>query len=206
MSDPIQTTRLLDLVCARLCHDLGGLIGTVGNAMEMVVEDSGDNEVVAFAATATRALTQRLRLLRAAWTGETEPWSLTALRALLLPALEARRIVLDTGALPEACCFSPGFGRVALNVLLLAHDSLPRGGTITVSGAARDLVVRINGVGAAWPRGLMGLPRDVEAALVAVEDARGAQTPLTVLLALSRGVRLSPVFGAGAPALRLEEG
>ena len=229
MPDPNETTRLLDLVCARLCHDLGGLIGTVGNAMEMVAEDRAgnqpeadnqheeggqDKEIVAFAVAATRALTQRLRLLRAACTAETEPLRLSVLHTLVSSALEARRIALDTAGLPAGCVFSPGFGRVVVNVLLLAHDSLPRGGTITVMGRPGDLVVRIEGPGAGWPVGLMGSLRDAAAMLDAAvmlngEATRAAQAPLTVLLALSLGVRLSPVFGPAAPGaplgLRLQE-
>src|ERR1700679_75829 len=68
MAEMGETVRLVELVCARLCHDLGGLIGTVGNAVDMVAEDiGGDSEVAAFASSAAKALAQRLRLMRTAW-------------------------------------------------------------------------------------------------------------------------------------------
>ena len=35
-----ETIRLVELTCARLCHDIGGLIGTVSNAVDMVAEDA----------------------------------------------------------------------------------------------------------------------------------------------------------------------
>src|ERR1700676_5330061 len=99
-----DTIRLLELMCARLCHDLGGLIGTVGNALEMVAEDIGrDNEVLAFASSAAGALTQRLRLMRTAWGPEIEAFKLPALVKLVTPALAARRIGIDTRALPPDC-------------------------------------------------------------------------------------------------------
>ena len=92
-----DTIRLVDLVCARLCHDLGGLFGTVGNALEMVAEDAGrDNEVLAFAASATSALNQRLRLMRTAWGPEVDAIKLPALIKLVTQALAARRIGIDT--------------------------------------------------------------------------------------------------------------
>ena len=143
-----DTIRLVELVCARLCHDLGGLIGTIGNALEMVAEDTdGDNEVVAFAASAASALTQRLRLMRTAWGPETDPMALPALVELVTPALAARRIGLDSRALPPDCVFSPKVGRVVLNLIVLACDCLPRGGTIVLMGEPADLLIRLDGPG-----------------------------------------------------------
>jgi histidine phosphotransferase ChpT len=123
-----ETIRLVELVCARLCHDIGGLIGTVGNAVDMVADDAArDDEVLAFASTAARALTQRLRLLRSAWGPDQETIALTALIALVAPPLEIRRIGVDTGGLPPDSDFSGPFGRVLLNLILLACDCLPNG-------------------------------------------------------------------------------
>jgi histidine phosphotransferase ChpT len=83
--------RLVELICARLCHDLGGLIGTVGNALDMVTEDAGQgNEVLAFASSAASALTQRLRLMRTAWGPESDAIKLSALVKLVTQALTSR--------------------------------------------------------------------------------------------------------------------
>ena len=97
MAQPGDTIRLVELICARLCHDLGGLIGTVANALDMVTEDAGrDNEVLAFASSAANALTQRLRLMRTAWGPESDAITLPALVKLVSQALAARRVRLDT--------------------------------------------------------------------------------------------------------------
>jgi histidine phosphotransferase ChpT len=209
MAEMGDTIRLVELICARLCHDLGGLIGTVGNALEMVAEDAGrDNEVLAFASSAAYALTQRLRLMRAAWGPETDAMKLSALVKLVTPALAARRVGLDTRTLPPDCVFSPAIGRVVLNLIMLACDCLPRGGTIVLMGEPADLLVRIDGPGAAWPAGFANCMRDEAAALAALTSARSVQMPLTVLFALSRGLRLSPVLGptSGIEAVRLGGG
>jgi histidine phosphotransferase ChpT len=206
MAQLADTIRLVELVCARLCHDLGGLIGTVGNALEMVAEDADrDNEVLAFASSAAKALTQRLRLLRTAWGPEADPIELPALRNLVTPALAARRIGLDIRGLPPDCIFSPRVGRVVLNLIVLGCDCMPQGGVIVLWGDPADLLVRIDGPGAAWPPGLVACLRDENAAVSALTGARTVQMPLTVLLALSRNLRLSPVLGPGAgiEALRL---
>lgn len=209
MAELGDTIRLVELICARLCHDLGGLIGTVGNALEMVAEDAGrDNEVLAFASSAANALTQRLRLMRAAWGPETEALALPALVKLVAPALAARRVGLDARALPPDCVFPPPIGRVVLNLIVLACDCLPRGGTIVLMGKPADLLVRIDGPGASWPPGFAECMRDEAAAIAALTGARSVQMPLTALFALSRELRLSPVLGptTGIEALRLSAG
>ena len=207
MAQPGDTIRLVELICARLCHDLGGLIGTVGNALDMVTEDAGrDNEVLAFASSAANALTERLRLMRTAWGPESDPITLPALVKLVTQAMSARRVRLDVDGLSDDCVFPPPIGRVVLNLIVLACDCLARGGTIFLLGEPDDLLVRIVGPGAAWPPGLADCMRDEDAALAALTSALSVQMPLTALFAHTGGLRLSPVLGpnSGIEALRLE--
>ena len=199
MADLGETLRLVEFVCARLCHDLGGLIGTVGNAIEMVAEDARrDDEVLAFASSAAKSLSQRLRLLRAASGPETDPVALAALVRLAAPPLGARRIGLDVRMLTPDCVFPAPVARVLLNLIVLACDCLPKGGTIVLMGEPSDLLLRINGPAAAWPAGFTACMGDQAAALEALVDAQSAQMPLTALLAISRKLRLSPVLGPAA--------
>jgi histidine phosphotransferase ChpT len=206
MAQLVDTIRLVELVCARLCHDLGGLIGTVGNALDMVAEDADrDNEVLAFASSAAKALTQRLRLMRAAWGPETDAMPLSGLLTLATPVLASKRIGLNTGTMSRGCVFSAAMGRLVLNLIVLASDCLPRGGTILLMGGPEDLLIRIDGPNAAWPPGLAACLRDEAEAVATLTSARSIQMPLTALLALSRDLRLSPVLGptSGIEALRL---
>jgi histidine phosphotransferase ChpT len=209
MPDLSVTLRLVEMMCARLCHDLGGLIGTVGNAIDIVAADDGrDNEVLAFASSAARMLGQRLRLLRAAWGPETDAIRLPALIHLVTPPLAARRIDLDTASLPPDCLFAPSVARVVLNLLVLASDSLPRGGRIALQGDPSDLLIRIDGQDAAWPDGFASCMGDEVTAFGALEGARSAQMPLTVLMARGSSLRLSmmPRLSSGVQAVRLSPG
>jgi histidine phosphotransferase ChpT len=209
MAQSSDTIRLVELICARLCHDLGGLIGTVANALDMVTEDAGrDNEVLAFASSAAHALTQRLRLMRTAWGPESDAITLPALVKLVSQALAARRVRLDTDRLQADCEFASPVARVVLNLIVLACDCLPRGGAIVLLGEPADLLVRIVGQGAAWPQGFTECMRDESAALAALTNALSVQMPLTALFAQSGGLRLSPVLGpaSGIEALRLSPG
>jgi histidine phosphotransferase ChpT len=200
MAELSETVRLAELICARVCHDLGGLIGTVGNALELVVEDAGGtgNEIVAFAVSANKALTQRLRLMRTAWGPEFAALALPDLVGLAGPALATRRVGLDCRALPAGCTFRPAVGRVLLNLILLAGDCLPRGGTAVLLGQPDDLLLRIDGPDAAWPAGFVACMRDETSAIAALSGANSVQMPLTVLFALGAKLRLSPVLGPGA--------
>ena len=207
MPDLAETLRLVEVMCARLCHDLGGLIGTVGNAIDMVAEDANrDDEVLAFASSAARMLSQRLRLLRAAWGPETDPVALAALVRLAAPPLGARRIGLDVRVIGPDCVFPAPVARVLLNLMVLACDCLPKGGTIVLMGEPSDLLIRIDGPDAAWPAGFAACMGDEAAALEALADAHSAQMPLTALLAISRKLRLSAVVGpaTGLEAIRLD--
>jgi histidine phosphotransferase ChpT len=206
MAELGDTVRLVELICARLCHDLGGLIGTVANALEMMAEDTGrDNEVMAFASSAASALTQRLRLMRTAWGPEAAALELPELIKLVTPALAARRIGLDGRLLAPDSVLPPAIGRLLLNLLVLACDCMPKGGTIVLLGNPTDLLIRINGPGAKWPPGFAECMRDEAGALAALNNARAVQMPLTALLALTGGVRLSPVLSptSGIEAVRL---
>jgi len=206
MAQSADTIRLVELVCARMCHDLGGLIGTVGNALELVTEDAVQgNEIFAFASTAAKVLVQRLRLIRAAWGPETEAITKPALLAMVTPTLASRHIELDTRTLAPDGVFPAATGRVALNLILLAGDCLPKGGTIRLLGRTADLLVRIEGPDAAWPSGLIACLQDETKAVAALTSARSMQMPLTVLLAAQGGLSLSPVLGStsGIEALRL---
>jgi histidine phosphotransferase ChpT len=199
--------RLTELVCARLCHDLSGVVGSLVGALELMAEEARTTEPIAIATGSATALMLRLRLLRAAWAGQPEPVDLPQLTALAR-GLPNTRVGLDVSALPPATVFPPPIGRLVLNLLLLAADSLPRGGVLSLQGTADTVTARLAGPGAAWPAGLAGMLADATAAWPALRNARTVQAPLTALLAHHHGLRLTmlpPAAGPteAAPPLRL---
>ena len=158
-------------------------------------------EALDIAAKAAAGLAARLRLLRAAWAGGAEALDIAALRALCsgLP----RYVWADFGGLPAAQRFSAGAAQVLLNVLLLAAESLPKGGVVTLGEAGPDTALVVpRGQGAAWPPGFAGWMTDPAQAWRAAANAapRQLQGPLTALLAHGAGVRLSFAFAADAEA------
>ncbi|MGE0223706.1 MAG: histidine phosphotransferase family protein [Acetobacteraceae bacterium] len=205
----IDGLRLAEMICARLCHDMSGLLGTLHTALDMLEGDHRDSDdPLAIARQNAGTLIARLRLLRAAWASNPDPLSLDRLKALVAGSPAAHRVTLDLSGLPPDTVLSPPVARVALNLILLAGESLPGGGEIIVAGTARDLFVQIQGPGARWPAGTAGCLVDEATAAAAVTNARELQMPLTALLAHGLGVRLSMLlpFGpaSGPPPIRLQ--
>ena len=147
--------------------------------------------------------------ISAAWGGQPEPLDLPRLTALA-QGLTGHRVGLDVSGLPATTVFPAAVGRLVLNLLLLAAESLPQGGVLRLDGGSVDVVARLNGPSAAWPAGLIGMLDDAAAAWQALADPRTVQAPLTALLVRHLGLRLTVLLPSGpptpAPPLRLTAG
>ena len=203
MATHAEALRLAETLAARLCHDLGGPIGSLNQALELAaLELAHQSEAFALARQAAAELAHRRRSMRAAWGAEGGPLDLEALKGFA----RASRAEVDLRGLDPDIVLPAAMGRLLLNVLLLANDSLPHGGRIALSGSAADLFVGIEGPHAGWPVGLALCLTDPAVAMNTVGDPRSLQMPLTALLAFGLGLRLSLLLGgrAGAvPPLRL---
>ncbi|MBI3452295.1 MAG: hypothetical protein HY057_05575 [Rhodospirillales bacterium] len=137
--------RLSELLAARLCHDLVGPIGAVANGAELLDDGSPtvDPEVVALIGGSARQGSRRLQFFRMAFgSGNTIPTSarLAALQRAASELLDGGRVTLDwRGADPAV---EAQMGQVAaklvLLLVLLAVDTLPRGGTIRLGVGIAD--------------------------------------------------------------------
>jgi hypothetical protein len=118
----------------------------------------------------------------------------------LAAGLQNQRVKIDLDGLRQGITLDPSASRLALNLLLLAGESLPAGGIAALSSSPEDgLLTTISGPRAAWPRGLYGCLADSSTAYQAAQsDPRRVQGPLTVLLAKGLGYRLSMLMPAGA--------
>ncbi len=190
--------RLAELLATRLCHDISGPVGTLVGALTMVDEDpAAADEAIELAADVAGALARRLRLLRVAWGGEGVPVSIDEIGKLCAGLPQPGRVKVNFEHLPPEQRIAGGMARSLLNVLLLAVESLPGGGTVVVAGdPAGTMLVRLDGPRAAWPRHFASWMADPPAAWAALdgmagEAARGMQGPLTALVAQDCGLRLS---------------
>lgn len=128
--------RLAELMCARLCHDLAGPIGGAAAGVELLGEEAGGGEVAQLLGASVGAAARQLNFLRRAFGRSTAPAAAAALRRLaeeLLagwPSAERPGIVewSDSGAGD----WPADHAKLALNLVLVARDCLPRGGRLTV--------------------------------------------------------------------------
>jgi histidine phosphotransferase ChpT len=153
----VQLSRLL---AARLCHDLGGLVGTLSGTLDLAGEEPGEqqDDMLALACETAAALRQRLRLCAAAWGEATEDADAGTLTRLLEASPAASRVRFALKDLAPGGRLPAALVPLALNAALLAAEALPRGGTVTLAGSdAAGLLVQPDGRDAAWPAGLPGL-------------------------------------------------
>jgi histidine phosphotransferase ChpT len=140
--------RLTRLIGLRLCHDLGGLAGTIGNALEML-NDAGA-EAADLAGEAADMLRRRLLLWRSVL-GSGEARTLGAVLALLKGQIAGGRAHLEIGDLPEESALSETMVPLLLSGLLVAGEALPRGGVVRLSGDLhREIMILPIGAAAAW--------------------------------------------------------
>ncbi len=201
--DEALALALASALCARLCHDLSSPLGSLMGALEVAAESpEAVAEVLPLASETAAEMGQRLRLLRAAWGGADGAMDAAALAALASGLPRRVQVAVD-GLAPGA--FAAPVARVLLNLLLLGAEALPRGGTVMLSGAPdADVLVMVDGPGAAWPPGLTA----ALAGPAAPGSPRMVQAPLLAMLARAAGLRLSLLMpggpsGFGPPPLLL---
>jgi histidine phosphotransferase ChpT len=197
-----ESLRLAELLCARLCHDLSGLLGSLIGVLEIAREEQAESETLVVAEETAVELGMRLKLLRAAWGQDAEELDLIGLQNFADSLFASRRLRLDLGGLELDSVFPPPAARMILNILLLAGESMPGGGFVALAGSpSSNILVSISGPRAAWPAGFSACLTDEAAAWAAVTaGARHIQAPLTALIAREHGFRLSMLMPAGEDA------
>ena len=150
MSAPITKltpTTLSALLCARICHDLISPVGALGTAVEIL--DDQDNaemhdDAMVLVRTASRQASAKLKFLRLAF-------GASGSAPGVIPTSEVKELANDMFAdsKPDLIWNIDSDGidknraRILLNLIMLAVQAAPRGGSVTVSRTG-------NGEGAAF--------------------------------------------------------
>jgi histidine phosphotransferase ChpT len=203
--------RLAQVMSTRLCHDLAGLVGGVAAALGEVREDGG--EALEIAGQTAMVASRRLALLRGAWGIAVAPLPGSALIDFAPGLPFAHKLRLHVAPALATATLPPLVGRLALNLLLLAAESLPAGGEIGLAGdASSGLALGIGGNRAGWPDGLadmLAAPGPARRALALATGpaaVRRLQAGWTALLLHEAGARaaLVPERDAALPALHVD--
>jgi histidine phosphotransferase ChpT len=191
--------RLTRLIGLRLCHDLGGLAGTIGNALEML-NDAGA-EAADLAGEAADMLRRRLLLWRSVL-GSGEARTLGAVLGLLKGQIAGGRAHLEIGDLPEETALSETMVPLLLSGLLVAGEALPRGGVVRLAGdLQREIMILPIGAAATWSP--VVVRHAAGAALPAEISSRDALAMWLCISAGAAGVTLSLALPPGQAAAAL---
>lgn len=147
---------ILELVCARLCHDLVGPVGAATNGIELLRETGGDQnaDILDMTDDSARTAWRRLEFFRVAFGfgGGRGGWGESELEALATGMLRETRVSLNwrTGGLGRP--INGRGGKLILNLIVLIAEAMPRGGEVEVSiepaGDAVQIAVAGTGPGA----------------------------------------------------------
>ncbi len=201
--------RLLELIAARMCHDLVGPVGASVNGAELLAEgEAADAEVVRLIGQSARQASRRLQVFRVAYG---TPGALSGGRPfaqagqLLAAMLEGEKASVDwqVDLALDAACGRVG-ARLALLVALIGVEALARGGVLRVSGAVSGARATIEAQ-AAGPNAKF--PDETAAALqgripLAQMTAKAAPAELARRLAAAAGGGLELTDTPAGPVLR----
>jgi histidine phosphotransferase ChpT len=203
MSGTIEL-RVLELLNARLCHELVSPIGAINNGVELLDDDDPEfvRDAIRLIGQSARKAGQRLQFYRFAY-GTTTSSSGTAAGNggdLAQGLLEGGKVRCDWAA--EAVTLPVDWQRLACNMLVLAAEALPRGGTVVV----RPLHGGASGIEVAAEGESVNLSPDLRAALdpgVAVEQltSRTVHAYFTARLATQLGAVITLAEAAPQRAL-----
>jgi histidine phosphotransferase ChpT len=129
--------RILELLASRICHDLISPIGAVGNGLELL-EDAGPDmsgDALKLSANCVRKASALLEFFRMAYgtAGSDAGLRWDAAKQLADGLLEGGKTVLVWPPLPAGFTAPPASAKLALNLVLLGTEMLPRGGEIVVA-------------------------------------------------------------------------
>ena len=136
------TAQTLEILSSRICHDLIGPVSAVNNGVEFWEEmgaDAGDDAIGLIGHSAAQA-SYKLQLFRLAYAsgGAEIHVKLDDIKAAFSNFIEELRAEL-VWELPEAAyegALPRGFCKVALNLMMVGVDMLPKGGNIVVRDAS----------------------------------------------------------------------
>jgi histidine phosphotransferase ChpT len=171
--DLANELRVAELLASRLCHDVVGPIGAVNNGMELLNDGDLDmaDDALKLATQSAQQAADLLQYYRMAYgmAGHRQGGDLKPMHDLAVRLFAHHKASLDWSATVMPSGLPESAGKLILNMLLLAGEALPRGGTVGVLFAEDDGVHEISVVAVGADAGLReetraGLADDVPVA------------------------------------------
>ena len=196
--------RVLELLNARLCHELVSPVGAINNGVELLGEDDPDfvRDAIQLIGQSARKAGQRLQFYRFAYgtSGGASGIAQGSGRELADGLFEGGKVRSHWS--PEAATLPAEWQRLACNMLVLAAEVLPRGGTASV----RVLGAGASGIDVTAEGETINIPAELRGALepAACVDqltSRTVHAYFTHRLAMLLGAKLTLAEASGARAI-----
>lgn len=140
---------LAALLCARICHDLVSPVGALGTAIEILDDESNSDmheDALTLIRSSSRKAAAKLKYLRLAFGAAGSAPGIIATEEI---ETLARNMFEDAKAELHFEFGGDGIekarARLLLNLLMLAVQSVPRGGTVAIRTNDHDLVLEATG-------------------------------------------------------------
>lgn len=129
--------RVVGLLCSHLCHELVNPLGAVNNGIELLMDVGDDmrDEALGLIESSAQRTTRRVQFYRMAYgvAGMSALEDLSAVRELTDGLLSEGRMSLEWPEADRNPALREGWGRMLLNMAAAAAETVPRGGSLTVS-------------------------------------------------------------------------
>jgi len=187
---PVLDMRVMELLAARLCHELVSPIAAINNGVELLGEEDGDfmQDAVELIGQSARRAGKRLQFYRFAYgaAGGSGPEP----KDLVLGLVDGSKITCDWSA--EAQTLPRDWQKLACNLVVLGAETLPRGGRVTV----RPLRGGVSGVEVEATGDAINISPELRAAIgaqIAIDDltTRTVHGYFTAKLAEGMGASLT---------------
>lgn len=197
----IAETKLAEMLCTRLCHDLTGPIGAVNNGAEFLEDEGFDmqNDAVQLIVTSAHEAVNRLMFFRQAYgrVSDSGEACLDEKKKLATDFFASTKVKLDwpdshTDA--SGISISQKMSRLILNMLVISAATMIKGGTLAVRLSVNDMgdkQVSVKGDG-----DIIKLDPEVQAVLKSQADEKSlspktAQAFLTMKIAEEVGAQIA---------------
>lgn len=190
--------RVLELLSARLCHELISPVGAINNGVELMDDDDPDfvKEALGLIGQSARRAGQRLQFYRFAYGFSGERAAAADAGALAQGLLDGGKVKCSWG---EAGALEVGWQRLVCNLLVIATELLPRGGSVEVKPAGGGIELLAEGEGINASEDLKAILAD--GLTVDALTARTIHAFFTMRLAQKVGARLALALPAPGRAI-----
>ena len=152
MQDIQIDLRVAELLASRLCHDLVSPVGAVNNGLELMAEDLDPEmlqDALALADKSAKQASATVQFFRLAYgqAGRQVDMGAAELKRLAEGYLTSQKAELAWDADPLVLNGPDGGGKLLLNLIALAVETLQRGGTIRADASADGHAVRVTAEG-----------------------------------------------------------